>query len=197
MKAQTILGMAAIAVVLMNQSVSACDKEGASCTVAPKEAVVQSSPTTEPVVQQVELVSAIQDVLSPKAKPAAPAQESVTVEASATETASTESLNNFGASQVVALDENGNRVKPTAKQLEDARKARSASKNNGTPTVKTVQVDGKEVLQLTNLPRYSMVARINAEGNVETGCFEKPEQAQAWMNEPSTATQATTEGASH
>lgn len=189
-----VLGVSALFTLSISaNSAHACSGEAGSteCQTSASVKLKEKTPAVE--VEPVQLVSELEQVLG--VEPAASSEEAfsvaplVTVAESPAQARADAPLNSFGGALVVAIDENGNRVKPTAEQIEAAQKSRLASKRPQGKPLLTVyeQADGTQLKRLTNIPVYGVYARKTAEGNLEAACFVEPEQAEAWMQEATLA----------
>ena len=76
------------------------------------------------------------------------------------------------AGSIVAIDENGNRVTPTAKQIKELQAGTKSARKRGPATVKAVDPnDPSKGVMLENIPPLAAAARINADGKLETRCL--------------------------
>ncbi len=156
-------------------------------------------------VVNVSLHSELQLLLQPEypqhsgetTEPAAENSLEFTTENTSPDATPDEPLNTFGGSLVVAIDEDGNRVKPTKEQIEKARQSVGKSKRPaGKPIVSEIQLeDGSTISKMTNLPVYGVYARRTSSGTVEAICFDDPKKAEKWMNEALQENQVTREPA--
>ncbi|MCC6548007.1 hypothetical protein IT570_12650 [Candidatus Sumerlaeota bacterium] len=78
------------------------------------------------------------------------------------------------AGSIVFIDENGNRVQPTAKQMQELRRSTKSVRSTGAPpTVSQADPnDPSKGLVLRNIPPAAAAARINADGTVDARCFD-------------------------
>ena len=82
------------------------------------------------------------------------------------------------AGSIVAIDENGNRVTPTAKQIKDLQAATKGLRKRGPATVKAVDPnDPSKGVMLENIPPVAAAARINADGKLEAVCLSNEAEA--------------------
>lgn len=88
------------------------------------------------------------------------------------------------AGSIVFIDGNGNRVQPTQKQLEELRKntKKGTRSMGGDPTVTAADPnDPSKGLKMTNIPPAAAAARINADGKLETQCFDNAAEAKKFV----------------
>jgi hypothetical protein len=82
------------------------------------------------------------------------------------------------AGSIVAIDENGNRVTPTAKQIKELQAGSKSFKRSGPAKARAVDPnDPSKGIVLENIPPVAAAARINADGKLEAICLSNEADA--------------------
>lgn len=206
------------------ESAPACDKSVSACCAAKKEVAAEcaktaektsvdsSAPATQPLAWGLvdakgnavkptpELIAALQAFLAEKTNSTVALMplEAKTSEGTTTNgAATTPSTAPVAGGLIVAVDAEGNLVQPTQEQL-DALKPKGGPRAATAPRQEAVKsADGKfSGTALVNPPQSFTAARINADGKLETGCFDSEAAAEAFKNGDTTKTgQTAAEGA--